>query len=216
MNIAVSSYLELEVPYVSAEAWNGYRINPAFIAENAEGITYDKSKPLGYDPTVGDQRLKLYIQEDPDAVEYKRTGATAGWRLWKWAKMDSHKMVVPREQADANWKLSSADVALFRLPEMYYIYAESDARLNGGTTTDATAVGYINSLRERAGLSHDAASYTVEEILKDKAIEMLWEGQRRQDEIRLGIFSTDKNRYVYPLLETDRSVNPNLDQNPGY
>ena len=216
MNVAVSSYLELSLPYVSAEAWNGYRIDPAFISENAEGIVYDKDETLGYNPAAGDQRLRLYIQEDPATTAYKRTGATAGWRLWKWAKMDSNKMVVAREQADANWKLSSADVAVFRLPEMYYIVAESDARLNGGTTSDATAVGYINALRERAGLSHDAASYTVEAILKDKAIEMLWEGQRRQDEIRLGIFSTDKNRYVYPLLETDRSVNPNLAQNPGY
>ena len=45
---------------------------------------------------------------------------------------------------------------------------------------------------------------------------MLWEGQRRQDEIRLGIFDADKNHNVYPILETDRSVNTNLVQNPGY
>ena len=57
---------------------------------------------------------------------------------------------------------------------------------------------------------------TVEYILKDKAAEYLWEGQRRQDEIRMGIFDADPNRYVYPILESDRSVNPNLVQNPGY
>ena len=218
MNSAVAGYLGVDVGYVSAESWNGYRINPSFIKDNAEGITYNSAKPLGYDPTVGDQRLRLYIEEDPTASSYKydRAAATAGWRLWKWALLDSKGNVYEREDPGRNWKLSSADVAVFRLPEMYYIYAEADARLNGGTTSDATAVGYINDLRNRAGLSHDASSYTVEAILKDKAIEMLWEGQRRQDEIRLGVFSTDKNRYVYPILETDRSVNPNLAQNPGY
>ena len=99
---------------------------------------------------------------------------------------------------------------------MYYIYAESDARLNGGSTTDATAISYIKALRARAGLSAPGSSMTVEYILKDKAAEYLWEGQRRQDEIRLGIFDSDPNRYIYPILESDRSANPNLKQNPGY
>ena len=215
MNLAISAYLGTSTPYVSAETWNGYRIDPQFIADNAEGIEYDPSLPLGYDPSKGDQRLRLFIQEDPST--YSGPAETAGWRLWKWAKMDSQMNVIPRGEADnPDWKFSSADLAIFRLPEMYYIVAESDARLSGGTTTDATAVGYINALRKRAGLSSNATSYTVQQILKDKAIEMLWEGQRRQDEIRLGIFDSDHNRYVYPLLETDRSVNTSLQQNPGY
>lgn len=215
MNIAISTYLGTETPYVSAETWNGYRIDPQFIADNAEGVEYDPSQTLGYDPAAGDQRLRLFIEQDP--ASYSRSGETAGWRLWKWAKMDSNNNVISRGGDDnPDWKFSSADIAIFRLPEMYYIVAESDARLNGGTTTDATAVGYINALRKRAGLSGNATSYTVQQILKDKAVEMLWEGQRRQDEIRLGIFDANKAHYVYPLLETDISVNPNIKQNPGY
>ena len=214
MNVAVAGYLGKEVPYVSKEKWNGYRIPPSYVAANFEGITYDKDKPLGYDPTVGDQRLKFYIEEDP--ASYKRSGESAGWRLWRYPAMTSDGTVFPRgDDSQPDWKCSSADLAIFRLPEMYYIYAEADARLNGGTTSDATAVGYIKALRDRAGLT-TGASLSVADILKDKAAEMLWEGQRRQDEIRLGIFDTDKNRYVYPLIETDRSVNTNLAQNPGY
>ena len=98
---------------------------------------------------------------------------------------------------------------------MYYIYAEADAQLNNGTTTDATALGYIKQIRDRAGLA-TPASMTVAAILKDKAVEYLWEGQRRQDEIRLGIFDANPDRYVYPILESDRSANPNLEQNKGY
>ena len=214
INLAVSSYLGTSTPYVSAEIWNGYKVAPDFINENAEGITYDPSFPLGYDPSVGDQRLHLFIEEDPSSYDW--TGEASGWRLWKWAKMDSKHNVISRGGEDnPDWKFSSADIAIFRLPEMYYIVAEADARLNGGTTTDATAVGYINALRKRGGLE-SKSSYTVQQILKDKAVEMLWEGQRRQDEIRLGIFDANKDHYVYPLLETDISVNSNIKQNPGY
>jgi len=99
---------------------------------------------------------------------------------------------------------------------MYYIYAESDARLNGGTTNDVTALGYIAALRRRAGLSIPSGSMSVAYILKDKAAEYLWEGQRRQDEIRLGIFDSNPNRLIYPILESDISANGNLKQNPGY
>ena len=52
--------------------------------------------------------------------------------------------------------------------------------------------------------------------MKDKAAEYLWEGQRRQDEIRMGTFDSDKNRWIYPILESDISANGNLTQNPGY
>ena len=73
----------------------------------------------------------------------------------------------------------------------------------------------IKEIRDRAGLT-TPASMTVADILKDKAVEYLWEGQRRQDEIRLGVFDADPNRSVYPILESDRSANPKLEQNPGY
>ncbi len=220
MNKTVSGYLGVtSVEYVSAEVWNGYHINPEFVEENFElsnpSFAGDGST-LGYDPANSDQRLMLY-NAGAAAANYLSTDATTGWRCWKWAKIDSKGNVIPRGGEDnVFWKFSSADFAIFRLPEMYYIYAESDARLNGGTTTDATAIGYIKALRDRAGLAAPGGSMTVEYILKDKAAEYLWEGQRRQDEIRLGIFDADPNRYIYPILESDRSANPNLEQNPGY
>ena len=220
MNKVVAAHLGVTAyDYVSAEVWNGYHINPEFVEENFElsgaGFAGDGTT-LGYNPDASDKRIMLY-NAGANAAAFDATVSDTGWRCWKWAKIDSKGTVIPRG-GDENpaWKFSSADFAIFRLPEMYYIYAESDARLNGGTTTDATAIGYIRALRDRAGLSAPGSSMTVEYILKDKAAEYLWEGQRRQDEIRMGIFDADPNRYVYPILESDRSVNPNLVQNPGY
>jgi len=219
-NAAVVSHLKatsfpgLTLPYVSAEVWNGYHLDPAWVSANLE-IKGLGTAPLGYDPATSDKRLMLYASDLTSA--YAANKATTGWRNWKWAKIASDGTVVERGGADnPSWKFSSADFAIFRLPEMYYIYAEADARLHGGSTSDADAIKWIKSLRDRAGLSAPGASMTVEYILKDKAAEYLWEGQRRQDEIRLGIFDTDPNRYVYPILESDRSVNANLEQNKGY
>ena len=214
VNKAVAAYLGVTgVEYVSAEVWNGYHMDPEFVDENFEikGVNWD-GEGLGFDTATSDKRLCLYA----GGKDYKSTDSTTGWRVWKWAYISSDGSVVLRgtdEQTD--WKLSSADFAIFRLPEMYYIYAESDARLHGGTTSDATAVGYIKALRDRAGLT-TKTSLSVEDILKDKAAEYLWEGQRRQDEIRLGIFDSNKNRWIYPILESDRAANGNLEQNPGY
>lgn len=218
MNKAVATHLGItEIDYVSADTWNGYHIDPAFAESNFElkNVKWN-GKGLGYDTATSDKRLFLY-NAGADAEDYSRTVSTKGWRCWKWAYTYSDGTLFKRGgDESADWKLSSADFAIFRLPEMYYIYAESDARLNGGTTTDATAIGYIKALRTRAGLSAPGSSMTVEYILKDKAAEYLWEGQRRQDEIRMGIFDSDPNRCIYPILESDRSANPNLKQNPGY
>ena len=218
MNEAVAAYLGItEVNYVSAEKWNGYHIPISYVEENFElgGVNWDGTG-LGYDPAKSDKRLFLY-NAGAAAKDYASNLSSTGWRCWKWAYLYSDGTIFHRggEETD-DWKLSNADLAIFRLPEMYYIYAESDARLHGGSTSDATAVGYIKALRDRAGLS-TPASLSVAFILKDKAAEYLWEGQRRQDEIRLGIFDSDPHRYVYPILETDIAANPdNITQNEGY
>lgn len=223
VNSGVVSYLkgsafpEYTLPYVSAEVWNGYHMSPAWASANLE-ITGLGTAPLGYNPAASDRRLMLFTN-DEDFSDYKSSTATDGWRVWKWAKIFSDGTMVARGDPDdpsLPWKYSSADFAIFRLPEMYYIYAEADARLNGGSTSDADAVKWIGNLRSRAGLSAPGASMSVEYILKDKAAEYLWEGQRRQDEIRLGIFDANPDRYVYPIPESDRSANPNLAQNQGY
>ena len=230
MNTFLSAYLGAKMedpenpgslitaPYVSAEVWNGYHIDPDFVADNFEisaAAFSGSSCTLGYNAAASDRRLML-CNMGATAAAFDPDKSDTGWKCWKWAKITSAGVVVPRgTDANPDWKYSSADFAIFRLPEMYYIYAEADANLNGGTTTDATALGYIKEIRDRAGLT-TPASMTVADILKDKAAEYLWEGQRRQDEIRLGVFDTNPNRSVYPILESDRSANPGLEQNPGY
>lgn len=131
------------------------------------------------------------------------------------------------------------DLPLFRVPEMYLIYAE--AVLRGGTTGDAvTALGYINKIRERAYGSQPggAGDITAEQltlpfILDERARELFWEGHRRTDLIRYGLFTGGSYlwpfkggaksgvgvadyRNLFPIPQSDLAANPNLRQNPGY
>lgn len=126
------------------------------------------------------------------------------------------------------------DMPLFRLPEMYLIYAE--AVLRGGSGGDmATAVGYINELRERAygDASGNVTSIDLDFIIDERARELYWEGFRRTDLIRYGRFTSgsylwpwkggvksgtgvDSYRNLYPIPSQDLSANPKLVQNSGY
>jgi len=131
---------------------------------------------------------------------------------------------------------SDVDMQIFRLAEQYLIYAE--AVLRGGTGGDAaTALGYINALRQRAyGTNYTPitqGTLTTDFILDERARELYWEGFRRTDLIRYGEFTTATYlwpfkggaksgvavadyRNIYPIPNQDRAANPNLKQNPGY
>jgi hypothetical protein len=131
---------------------------------------------------------------------------------------------------------SDIDIPLFRLPEMYLIYAE--AVLRGGSGGDvATAVQYINNLRARAYGSAagniSSGQLTTDFIIDERARELYWEGHRRTDLIRYNRF-TDASylwpwkggvstgtgvpsfRRLYPLPSRDVNANTNLRQNTGY
>jgi hypothetical protein len=131
---------------------------------------------------------------------------------------------------------SDIDFPLFRLSEMYLIYAESVLR--GGSGGDAgLALTYINNMRTRAygGNSGNinSSQLTTDFILDERARELYWEGFRRTDLVRYGRFtegtylwplkggvasgtSVAAFRKVFPIPSADISSNTNLKQNQGY
>jgi hypothetical protein len=131
---------------------------------------------------------------------------------------------------------SDVDMPLFRLAEMYLIYAEATLR-NGSGGDLNTAVGYINALRTRAytNASGNISSnqLTLDFILDERARELYWEGHRRTDLVRFNRFiegtylwpwkggvssgtGVSANRKIYPIPSRDINANINLVQNPGY
>lgn len=140
-----------------------------------------------------------------------------------------------RKGNDVNGVFTDTDFPVFRLAEMYLIYAE--AVLRGGSGDKAMAVSYINNLRARAygntSGNITANDLTLQFILDERARELYWEGHRRTDLIRYDQLTTGTYLWpwkggvaagssvnakykLYPIPAEARTVNTNLTQNDGY
>lgn len=133
------------------------------------------------------------------------TFAAEGWSVFKYTNMKSDGT------PGKNNTFPDTDFPFFRLGEVYLTYAEAVAR--GGQGGDAaTAIGYINELRDRgfgnanhhineswltatAIVGGTNASVQYGNILNERAREMYWEATRRTDLIRFGLFTT--NTYTW-------------------
>lgn len=143
----------------------------------------------------------------------------------------------PAPNADPNGNWTDIDFPLFRLGEIYLIYAE--AVLRGGTGgSSGQALTYINLLRTRAyngsaSGNITAGDLTLDFILNERGRELYYEAHRRTDLIRYDRFTTgtylwawkggvaagraaDVRYNIFPIPATDLSSNPNLKQNNGY
>ena len=134
---------------------------------------------------------------------------------------------------DPTKTFADVDFPVFRLSEMYLIYAE--AVLRGGTGGDnTTALTQLNLIRARAGAAPFlGADLTLQNVLNERGRELYWEGHRRTDLIRYGLLTTgtylwpwkggvasgtavDSKYNLFPIPAANRTSNPNLEQNPGY
>ncbi len=130
----------------------------------------------------------------------------------------------------------STDFPMFRLADAYLMYAEAVVRGGSGGSM-ATALGYVNALRQRAyGNSSgniNTSDLTLNFLLDERGRELYWEGHRRTDLVRFGQFTngtyvwewkgnvkngtqTASYRDLYPIPVNDLNANPNLKQNIGY
>lgn len=215
---------------VMPENWDGYHVAPDYVARfELKGETWG-GDGFGYDRDRSDKRA-FFINE-AKTPDFSVMEVSTGWRCWKFSGLYSNGSVVSRD--DDNFKFSSSDFPFFRLAEMYLIYAEADARLNGGLVKDTQALGYIQALRDRAGVEMPDA-VTLDWLLDERARELMWEGHRRTDLIRYGYFTSAtfpwagkggvangkvalaSYRTLYPILTSDINASgKKLTQNPGY
>ncbi|MGG9970902.1 RagB/SusD family nutrient uptake outer membrane protein [Ferruginibacter sp. SUN002] len=175
---------------------------------------------------VSDQRNKLYTSGQNINVTNLQDFSN-GYALGKFKNKTS---------ANANGSsLSFADVdfPLFRLADVYLMYAE--AVLRGGTGgSSANALTYVNLLRTRAGLSDiSLGTMTLDYILDERLRELYWEGHRRTDLVRYNLFAggtylwqwkggsyggtaTPAAHNTFPVPPSAISNNPNVPPTPGY
>ena len=132
--------------------------------------------------------------------------------------------------SDSKGDFVDADIPLYRLGDVYLMYAEATVR--GGNGNMATALQYVNRLRDRAGVT-PVVNLTLDFLLVERARELSWEMTRRTDLIRYGRYtgssylwqwkggakegaSVPEYRNLFPIPANDIIANSNLIQNPGY
>lgn len=224
---------EFGLSKINGENWAGYHVPNDYVARfQLNGVVWgSKTNVFGYDRASSDKRA--FFTNYGSVQDFDEKQVSTGWMCWKFCGLDSKDKLVQQDGVPGNWKLSSADMPIFRLAEMYLNYAEADARLNGGVVKDADALQYVKKLRDRAGVSMPS-EVNLEWLLDERAREFMWEGHRRVDLIRFGKF-TDVNypwtlkgglmngkialpsyKTIFPIIQSDLSSNSNLVQNEGY
>lgn len=167
---------------------------------DGEKIYLDSGEPLVYRPL----ELTLNLTDSP----YKQT---AGARQGKY-EVD--------RTAYSDGRQVDNDIVLFRYGDALLMEAEAKVR-NG---EDGSAE--LNAIRGRVGMPPAEAS--LENILKERLLELAWEGWRRQDLIRFGRYAGAYDQRtpigneetgfttVFPIPQRCLDLNRKLRQNPGY
>lgn len=141
-----------------------------------------------------------------------------------------YKNIKSNGQPGSQDNFVDADLVVYRLADVYLMYAEAVVRGGGGSM--ATAINYVNALRTRANAS-TISVLDLNFILDERSRELSWENTRRTDLIRFGKFTSSaylwpwkgnvkegtavaEYRNLFPIPNNDLVVNPNLVQNPGY
>ncbi len=177
-------------------------------------------------PNSPDKRANFFTSGQTLEIA-SQTTFTNGYAVTKYQNKNSLGV------SGSNQTFVDADFPLFRLAEMYLIYAE--ATLRGGSGNAPQALTYVNNLRTRAygNASGNVLALSLDLILEERARELYWEGHRRTDLIRYGRFvegsylwpwkggvkdgrAAEAFRVLFPLPAADVTANPNLKQNTGY
>lgn len=167
---------------------------------DGSNVTLDDGTPLEYKPLAVERNLtsSQYIE-------------TAGARMKKY-EVD--------RTAYSDGRMPDNDIVLYRYADVMLMKAE--AKVRNGESGDEE----LNAVRNRVGMPSLPA--TLDNILNERLLELVWEGWRRQDMIRFGTYNksydihtpseADNKGYttVFPIPGKARELNPNLDQNPGY
>ncbi|MCD7973334.1 MAG: RagB/SusD family nutrient uptake outer membrane protein [Candidatus Azobacteroides sp.] len=179
----------------------------------------------------GETDIRAMFFKDGQNIEIENlTKFQDGYAIHKFKNVDSGGIASP------NKDFVDTDYPVFRLADIYLSYAEAVLR-EGRNGELEEARKHVNQIRERAyGNTHGCISLpdlTLFFILDERARELYWEGHRRTDLIRYGMFtgsayiwpwkgnqpagtSTEVKYNLFPIPSSEIGANPELVQHIGY
>lgn len=205
-----------------ASGWDGNKVSPDLV-DKFEATSYDGDSPI----TWADSRAVFATTEEGRTYEIKTIAQDdQGYATYKFTNVRADG-ALPN---DPGKTFVDTDYPLIRLGEVYLNYAEAVLRGGGGSESDA--LSYINELRNRANASA-ASSIDLQYVLDERARELYFEGFRRTDLIRYGLFasndylwtfkggnlegkSIDSKYKIFPIPTSILNANKKMVQNPGY
>jgi len=203
----------------------GGNMNPSDFGINGGWAGYRATKGLVLAFTDTNDARYLFFTDGQNLEIDNISTFSDGYGVTKWKNVTTNG----DPGSDPTGNFVDTDFPLFRLADVYLMYAEAAVKGGGDVSK---GLQYINLIRQRANMP-PMSSYNADSVLAERARELYWEGYRRTDLIRYGLYtggaylwpwkggvkdgtSVPDFRNLYPLPESDIVANPNLQQNPGY
>lgn len=211
--------------------WTCNRAREAMVNKFFPDLT---TVPMVNDPNAvaaaaGDDRALFFSGAADDGSKQRtisteeKTTFSAGLGIMKWSNVYTdgstpHDVTFP-----------DTDVPFFRVAEAYLILAEANLRAGGDNETTLNA---INTIRTRANAT-PLTSVTESDLIDEWCREFYFEGRRRSDLIRFGLFTSGDYLWdwkggsyagngvsdiynLYPIPSNELNSNKNMHQNTGY
>lgn len=240
--------IEDENGYIADGLWHGQRdhwykmieskdmrVKEGILHRWKRGWTYEKNNKLGaFYPNTEEYRRKVENKEAPYDDDW--TYLSKQFDLYYLAYTTKYL-----DRSDRTTTHGDAFYPLLRMADIYLIYAEAYAEVNG--TADGLALKAINSVRERSeatpllltgsGNVADMVDFRSS-VLEERSIEFAFEGDRRWDILRWGIYvdvmnaiggqdengvnklRSEKHR-LFPIPSSEIDSNTSISENnPGW
>ncbi len=205
---------------VTAAGWSGaLRLRKQFVEK------WDGSA------NIGDMRNTILSPGDRTIDIDDISNRDQGYVLAKYSNISSTGV------RGENTNFVDTDFPLFRLADVYLMYAECAVRGASGANI-GQGLQYVNALRTRAHGGSASGNIvqgqlTLDFLLDERSRELHWEAHRRQDLIRFGKYTGGSYNWawkgnskngsalpaymkLFPIPTNSLASNPNLTQNTGY